>query len=226
MAFLREMVGGVTVDDLVPQLKRVVLRLESTDGRYQEFDYPKPAGLEIEHAEESESPSGRGQADGLADAGMIQNFEFATDDGVVRIERAYQEISLSSNVADKAWRFTDASGHEHSYRRRHQPGDDEYPTLAYVAGPSYYCAECGDEHEDYAVSHYECRICGEAVEPGSVPPQNPAGYVLTRQTAYLDGRIIGQQEAEAILSRKATASAGDGNEHVVSLAAQGGMRPA
>jgi hypothetical protein len=150
---------------------------------------------------------------------MHQAFEFPTAEGTVRIERTYQEINVEGPVADESWRFTDGNGHKHYHsnakdaeRRGH------YPTLVYVPGPEYYCGDCGDEHEDYSVSHYECRICGETVEPGSREPHNPEAFVLTRQAAYLNGGFITRERAEDLLSAAETARHADGNEHRISLA--------
>jgi hypothetical protein len=152
---------------------------------------------------------------------MHQTFEFPTAEGTVRVERIYQEINMQGPVADESWRFTDSNGHEHYYSDDRDPEADRgghYPTLVYVPGPVYYCGDCGDEHEDYAVSRYECRICGETVEPGSREPHNPEALVLTSQAAYLNGELITRERAEDLLSAAETARHGDGNEYRISLA--------
>jgi hypothetical protein len=160
---------------------------------------------------------------------MRQTFEFATAEGVVRVERDYQEINVQGPVADESWRFTDGNGHEHCYRGEKDPEAERgghYPTLVYVPGPDYYCTGCNDEHEDYAVSHYECRICGETVEPGSREPRNPEALMLTRQAAHLDGELITRERAEDLLSAAETARHADGNEYRISLATRAGaLRP-
>jgi hypothetical protein len=155
---------------------------------------------------------------------MYQTFDFDVSEGVVRIERDYQEINMQGPVADESWRFTDANGHEHYYREEKDPEAEHgghYPTLVYVPGPGYYCADCGDEHEDYAVSHCECRACGLTVEPGSREPNNPEALVLTSQAAYLDGELITRERAEELLSAAETARHADGNEYRISLAPKG-----
>lgn len=151
---------------------------------------------------------------------MLQTFDFETAEGTVRVERTYQEVNMQGPVADESWRFTDGNGHEHYYAKEKDPEAEygsHYPTLAYVPGPSYYCGDCGDEHEDYALSRYECRICGETVEPGSREPHNPEALVLTSQAAYLNGEFITREQAEDLLSAAETARRNDGNVHRISL---------
>ena len=150
---------------------------------------------------------------------MLQTLEFEVAGGILRIERNLTEVNMVSRVADETWRATDSNGHEHAYsaERTDAGHGSHYPTLAYVPGPSYYCGECGDEHEDYAVSHYECRACGEHVQPGSREPRNPEAMVLTGQAAYLNGELITRERAEELLSAAMTEQAGDGAVHEVRL---------
>lgn len=150
---------------------------------------------------------------------MIQTFDFPVADGTVRIERDYTEINTSMPVADEKWRVTDSNGHEHYYGAEKTDAERaaHYPTLIYVPGPSTYCPDCGDEHEDYAVSHFECRMCSETVTPGSREPVNPVAHVLNRQAAYLNGELISKERAERLLSEALTAEKNDGNLHEVSL---------
>jgi hypothetical protein len=148
---------------------------------------------------------------------MLQTFEFAVAEGVIRLERNLAEVNAGGPVADEAWRFTDGSGHEHAYVGKPREPIDHYPTLAYAPGPSYYCGECGDEHEDYAVSHYECRICGEVIEPGSREPRDPEAMYLTHQALYLNGEPITRERAEALVGYAMTAQKNDGNQYEVNL---------
>ncbi len=148
---------------------------------------------------------------------MHQTFEFAVAEGTVRLERDYTEVNIGSRVADESWRFTDGNGHKHAYIGKPREPIDHYPTLVYVPGPEYYCAECDDEHEDYAVSHYECRTCGEVIEPGSREPENPEALMLTRQGVYLNGEPITKERAEALVGAAMTAQKNDGNLYEVNL---------
>jgi DNA-directed RNA polymerase subunit RPC12/RpoP len=150
---------------------------------------------------------------------MMQTFDFLVTGGKLRVERTYQEINVAGPVADEKWRATDSNGHEHHYadERTEAERGSHYSTLVYVPGPSYYCGDCGDEHEDYAVSHYECRICGEEVQPGSREPNNPEAMVLTQQAAYLNGALVSRERAEQLLSDWMTLEKNDGNRHEVRL---------
>ena len=148
---------------------------------------------------------------------MHQTFEFAVAGGTIRLERDYTEVNIASRVADERWKFTDSNGHEHSYTSKPRDHGDHYPTLIYVPGPTYYCADCNDEHEDYAVSRYECRTCGEAIVPGSREPQNPEALVLNRQSIYLNGEPVTKEHAEELLSAAMTAQAPEGEIHEVKL---------
>jgi hypothetical protein len=148
-------------------------------------------------------------------AGVTQAFEFATGQGMLRIERVYTDINMRGPVADERWRFTDSHGHEH-YCQRSEDGDP-YPTLTYVPGPEYSCGECRDDHEDYDVSHYECKICHETVEPGTREARNPEARVMTSAAAYLDGQLISRERAEVIINEMLAAEAGDGSTYKVDL---------
>jgi hypothetical protein len=150
---------------------------------------------------------------------MIQTFDFTGTEGTIRIERTLTEINMEGPVADENWHAADSNGHEHAYSAERSAAErgSHYPTLVYVPGPSYYCADCRDEHEDYAVSHYECRICGEHVRPGSREARNPEAMMLTGQAAYLNGEPIGKERAEELLSAWQTAEKSDGNEYQIRL---------
>jgi hypothetical protein len=144
---------------------------------------------------------------------VIQTFTWDTPAGELLIERDLAEVNVSSRMADETWHGVDSNGHEHRYADERDPGvgrGSHYPTLIWVPGPSYYCPDCRDEHEDYAVSHYECRLCGEAVEPGAREPRNPEAMVLTRVSAYLGGQLITKERAETMLSEIFTAERDDG----------------
>jgi hypothetical protein len=108
--------------------------------------------------------------------------------------------------ADMSWRYTDKQGHEHRY-------EHGYPTLVEVTDETETC-EWGElcylddepDHEPHEVvtkSHYECRICGQTIRPGTVPPgvvQHIAGS--TTATLKVDGAsaLLTQAEADELRS--------------------------
>jgi len=92
----------------------------------------------------------------------------------LRVERDRIEVTSNLQRPDPDWQHTDRAGHQH--RRE----DGAYPTLQAVDGPTYWCPDCRDEHED---RHYECRICGEAIIPGLVGP-SPFREFIPGMTSY------------------------------------------
>lgn len=136
---------------------------------------------------------------------MIQAFEFGTPDGLLRIERVYQDINVGGPVADEKWRYTDRRGHGHAYsRRRGRP----YPTLTYKPGPVVWCNDCCERHEDQSLSWFECRACGEVIEPGARPARNPEAQLLVQVASYLDGELVDRERAERALSAMVTLQQG------------------
>jgi hypothetical protein len=78
------------------------------------------------------------------------------------------DVTSSSPTPNERWRFTDANGHEHHY-------DKGYPSLSLVIDESHWClgnegVYAHDPHEAVDRSHYQCRICGEVIEPTLDPP--------------------------------------------------------
>ena len=81
----------------------------------------------------------------------------------------YDLIDVTSlNRPDDRWSFTDTAGHEHFWtfdgtRGPYSPmAKAELPTLKHVED-----APGDDEYP--AMSHYECKECGEHVRPRSCP---------------------------------------------------------
>uniref|UniRef100_A0A6M3J782 Uncharacterized protein n=1 Tax=viral metagenome TaxID=1070528 RepID=A0A6M3J782_9ZZZZ len=69
-----------------------------------------------------------------------------------------------------AWRHTDTAGHEHAWyiggaiaTEYHPTERYELPTLVLIHDPPYY----NEEGDEISQSHYECRFCGEHVNPGT-----------------------------------------------------------
>lgn len=70
------------------------------------------------------------------------------------------DIRSAMPVPDPAWRFTDGQGHRHYYRSPRNP----YPSLRSVVD-AYGYDEDGERYTSR--SHWECRVCGEWVTPGT-----------------------------------------------------------
>lgn len=76
-------------------------------------------------------------------------------------------IDPGGNELDPDWKFVDHEGHGHFY------GDfksgDRYPTLKWVSRP------CTMGHGDDCDSegYWECRQCGEVIQPGTRPYSGP-----------------------------------------------------
>jgi hypothetical protein len=109
--------------------------------------------------------------------------------GTLVVEMEFIEITSNSPRPDKGWRHTDAAGHEHHWR-------DGYPTLARVVDRVYWCADCGDEHDE---THLECPLCHETVEPGMVGPPPYREFVPGRTSYRLDGRPVSETRAKEIV---------------------------
>ncbi len=93
---------------------------------------------------------------------------------------------------DGGWRFTDAAGHLHHCE---YDAADHYPTLTRVVEETYWCENCGDEHE---ASRLECRQCGEAIAPGTTGPG--VKYVSGITTFTLNGEPVSREEAQRVVA--------------------------
>lgn len=110
--------------------------------------------------------------------------------GELVIDRQVTPVSYLSDM-DAAWTFTDSSGHRHHCE---YDAADHYPTLALVTGPSWWCEDCDDEHQD---SRLECRQCGEEITPGQTGPG--VEYIPGLVTCTLNGEEISRDEAMALV---------------------------
>lgn len=117
------------------------------------------------------------------------------DFGHLVIEREMIDVTSALPYPSETWRATDINGHEH-YRE-----NGEYPTLNYVIDSveTWFCADCNEEHTD-TTGHYECRLCGEIVEPGMTVDTHRR-YAPGRTFATLNGEPIGMERAEHILAK-------------------------
>lgn len=94
-----------------------------------------------------------------------------------------EQIEVTSNMPrrDPAWEHTDGQGHNHRY------DGSELPTLVWVVDTEDYIVDEGDGYwEEYpGTGHYECRQCGEVIQPGMRPPSMFREYVPGAKTATL-----------------------------------------
>ena len=109
-------------------------------------------------------------------------------DYTLSVETNMVEITSDWPSPDPHWQATDSNGHTHSYVAEHI---FIYPSLRLVVDASHWCN--GDEgiapHDPHTAvdeSHWECRECGEVVEPGMFPPCWPR-WMPGSKTATLDG---------------------------------------
>lgn len=93
---------------------------------------------------------------------------------------------------DPKWSAVDSNGHEHRYTE----GSDRYPSLKSVAGELYWCEDCQDEEFD---TWYECRLCGEKVEPGTRVDHTPV-WVSRGSRYYWNGEPISHERANEIIA--------------------------
>lgn len=77
--------------------------------------------------------------------------------------------ATSLSRPDTAWCFIDAAGHEHRWHVGDLPATSYNPSGTYHV-PSLVWVKDGEEwfeydDEPHDVGHYECRLCGEHIEP-------------------------------------------------------------
>jgi hypothetical protein len=120
----------------------------------------------------------------------VSTVKFGNGDEL-RMEQQLIDVTTMSWRPDPNWTFTDSAGHHHAR------ADDGYPTLVDVEEPSYWCADCGDEHTD---SHWECPKCGERIVPGTIPPPPGKQFIPGMRSFTLNGKPIDEAEAEKLIS--------------------------
>ncbi|NED31143.1 hypothetical protein [Streptomyces sp. SID8499] len=119
-------------------------------------------------------------------------YSLQLEDGELEFKNSGTWVASDLPQPDPRWRVTDSNGHEHYS----SDGPDRYPTLKSVAAEPYWCADCQDEHVD---TWYECRICGEKIEPGTRIDSTPK-WVSTGSRYYWNGEPISTERANEILA--------------------------
>lgn len=95
---------------------------------------------------------------------------FAGSHWTLTFEERGEWVAMGVTTADDKWRGTDSNGHEHYYERG-------YPTLDLIVDAEHWCdgregLYSHDPHMAVDESHYECKLCREVVEPGTLPPHH------------------------------------------------------
>lgn len=109
---------------------------------------------------------------------------------VIRVEREMINFDYMSDI-DANWKYTDKAGHRHYCD---YDGSVHYPTLAVIQDGTWWCEDCGDEHED---SHLACLQCGERITPGTTGPGRK--WIPGRVNATIDGEPATMDEIQALI---------------------------
>jgi len=104
----------------------------------------------------------------------------------------------SQHRPDTNWRVVDAQGHEHRWYVDGKPAvsynpsaKHETPTLVDVHdGWGYW-----EDGERYAIHHYECRQCGEHIEPRYTADTNRQ-YIPGLRWCRINGESVSKEEFE------------------------------
>lgn len=126
----------------------------------------------------------------------MATFANAGDGHSYRMECEPIEVTSLGPRPDPNWTFTDAAGHEHDAKRELLDWLQDDPD-----DPPFYFDVDGDEHN--ADSHWECRLCGEWIEPGTTGPSPYREFIAGPKHYYRDDEPISEAEfADAIASRQ------------------------
>jgi hypothetical protein len=109
--------------------------------------------------------------------------------GTLRAEVEMIDVTSRGPRPDKAWRYTDAAGHQHFWR-------DGWPTLEWLVTERYWCEDCQDEH---AEGEWICPLCEEVITPNMVGPSMFKERIPGLTSYYLnDEPISGQRYRELV----------------------------
>jgi hypothetical protein len=112
--------------------------------------------------------------------------------GTLRLEQDVDWITTNLPQPDPNWRYTDRQGHEH-YRGKH-----DWPTLNWIVDETWWDE---DLQEEDSTGHWACPICGEAIEPGMLPPPTHAIPIVGQVQCYLNDEPVTKEHAQTILDR-------------------------
>lgn len=121
----------------------------------------------------------------------------AKDGRTFRVERETIDATCQ-NRADETWTRVDAAGHEHFWtfdcvRGAYRPdAKAEVPTLRWVVDGTEYW----EDGEPYQVGHYECKVCGEHVTPGTCADTNRQ-WIAGLAHCYINDEPVSRETFEA-----------------------------
>ena len=139
--------------------------------------------------------------------------------GLLRYERIVQTLTWE-DAPYEDWGETDSRGHRHAFTKPAVTGDavwrgkghkppralmretTNYPTLRFVITRWHHCSGretmySHDPHDHIDDGHYECRECGERIEPGHGPGST---MIPVSESATLDGQLISRERAQEVLN--------------------------
>jgi hypothetical protein len=104
------------------------------------------------------------------------------------------EVTSLGPREDPAWTFTDANGHAHATA-------DGYPSLVWIVDEEDYVVFEDGYPEEYPGSgHYECRECGEHIQPGMRGPSPYREFIPGPCYYELDGEPITEEQYREIVA--------------------------
>lgn len=116
---------------------------------------------------------------------------FTTPAFSIRSETQMIDVTSNAPRRDPDWTYIDHNKHLHTLAK------GLWPTLTWIIDETYWCTTCGDEH---ANGHWECRECGERIEPGMIGPSGHVEKIRGLTSYYLDDQEITEDEAAAIMA--------------------------
>ena len=116
---------------------------------------------------------------------------------------------------DPDWHHVDKAGHEHRY-------DDGYPTLEDVVVGTWWCLDCHEHHER---TELRCRVCGEAIQPGTRPPSPFPTYIPGRSSWTVEVTVPAGLHLEQRQRVQVVSDLGTGEAEVVGFRYSAGEPP-
>ena len=103
------------------------------------------------------------------------------DNRILRVERDVIEVTPISKPDDD-WEFTDKHGHLHRWQ------NSKLPSLKEII-------DCPADEEYPASFHFECKRCGETINPGYKSPESRE-FMPGLTHFYIDDVEVGKSEFE------------------------------
>lgn len=106
--------------------------------------------------------------------------------------------ATSASRMDPTWCHVDGQGHVHQWclKGTDIPATNYDPTARYSVPSLRWILDFPGDDEYPDVGHYECRRCGERVEPGRTA-DTTRRYMPGLASYFVDGRLVSKEEFEA-----------------------------